>query len=130
MSNPLQLAFAELGTQEIKGSSHNNRIINYALESSISGIETDETPWCSVFVNWVCHKTGKAKSGKPNARSWVNVGGESGYNPRPMNAEWILDIKEQYEKSDVAFFFKQWRGKNKKKDGQILNGRNYDEYPK
>ena len=48
---------------------------------------------------------------------WVIVGGESDYNPRPMDADWVLDIQEQCENSDVAFFFKQWGGKNKKKNG-------------
>ncbi len=61
---------------------------------------------------------------------WVIVGGESGHSPRPMNADWVLDIQEQCEKSNVAFFFKQWGGKNKKKNGRILNGRTYDEMPK
>ncbi len=60
---------------------------------------------------------------------WVIVGGESGHKPRPMEPEWVLDIQEQCEKSDVAFFFKQWGGKNKKAAGRILNGRTYDEMP-
>lgn len=60
---------------------------------------------------------------------WVIVGGESGHKPRPMKPEWVLDIQEQCEKSDVAFFFKQWGGKNKKAAGRILNGRTYDEMP-
>ena len=60
---------------------------------------------------------------------WVIVGGESGRNPRPMDSEWVLDIQKQCEKSDVAFFFKQWGGKNKKKSGRILNGKTYDEMP-
>jgi len=60
---------------------------------------------------------------------WVIVGGESGHKPRPMNPEWILDIQNQCEQSQVAFFFKQWGGKNKKKSGRILNGRTYDEMP-
>jgi protein gp37 len=60
---------------------------------------------------------------------WVIVGGESGHNPRPMDADWVIDIQEQCQKSDVAFFFKQWGGKNKKKNGRILNGRTYDEMP-
>jgi len=66
-----------------------------------------------------------------NLRSidWVIVGGESGRTPRPMNPDWVLDIQEQCEKSDVAFFFKQWGGTNKKKTGRILNGRTYDEMP-
>ncbi|RZK39896.1 MAG: phage Gp37/Gp68 family protein [Pedobacter sp.] len=60
---------------------------------------------------------------------WVIVGGESGHKPRPMKPEWVLDIQEQCEKCDVAFFFKQWGGKNKKNAGRILNGRTYDEMP-
>ncbi|MEP1032473.1 phage Gp37/Gp68 family protein [Ekhidna sp.] len=60
---------------------------------------------------------------------WVIVGGESGRKPRPMKSEWVLDIQEQCEQSEVAFFFKQWGGKNKKKNGRVLNGKTYDEMP-
>ncbi len=60
---------------------------------------------------------------------WVIVGGESGNKPRPMNADWVIDIQEQCEQNEVAFFFKQWGGKNKKANGRILNGRTYDEMP-
>lgn len=61
---------------------------------------------------------------------WVIVGGESGFKPRPMSSEWVLDIQKQCEKSKVAFFFKQWGGKNKKASGRVLNGKTYDEMPK
>lgn len=60
---------------------------------------------------------------------WVIVGGESGHNPREMNPQWVLNIQKQCETKDVAFFFKQWGGKNKKKSGRVLNGRTYDEMP-
>ncbi|RYE25316.1 MAG: phage Gp37/Gp68 family protein [Sphingobacteriales bacterium] len=60
---------------------------------------------------------------------WVIVGGESGRKPRPMDPDWVLDIQEQCESSNVAFFFKQWGGTNKKKAGRLLNGRTYDEMP-
>jgi len=60
---------------------------------------------------------------------WVIVGGESGRNPRPMQSDWVLDIQEQCEKSGVAFFFKQWGGRNKKANGRLLNGRTYNEMP-
>lgn len=60
---------------------------------------------------------------------WVIVGGESGHKPRPMNSEWVLEIQEQCERNEVAFFFKQWGGQNKKKNGRILNGQTYDEMP-
>lgn len=60
---------------------------------------------------------------------WVIVGGESGHTPRPIKPEWVLDIQAQCEKKEVAFFFKQWGGKNKKKSGRVLNGKTYDEMP-
>lgn len=60
---------------------------------------------------------------------WVIVGGESGTNARPMNKEWVVDIKEQCKLSKTAFFFKQWGGKNKKKAGRLLDGKYYDEMP-
>jgi hypothetical protein len=46
---------------------------------------------------------------------WVIVGGESGRKPRPMKEEWVTDVKNQCLDADVAFFFKQWGGTNKKK---------------
>jgi protein gp37 len=60
---------------------------------------------------------------------WVIVGGESGHTPRPMNPDWVLDIQEQCKNNEVAFFFKQWGGKNKKANGRLLNGQTYDEMP-
>ena len=60
---------------------------------------------------------------------WVIFGGESGHNPRPMEADWVMDIQEQCKIKDVAFFFKQWGGKNKKANGRLLNGRTFDEMP-
>ena len=64
-----------------------------------------------------------------NNIDWVIAGGESGRKPRPMNIDWVLDIQQQCEASDVKFFFKQWGGTNKKKAGRLLNGRTYDEMP-
>lgn len=61
---------------------------------------------------------------------WVIVGGESGRKPRPMNTEWVLEIKTQCRVFKVAFFFKQWGGTNKKKTGRLLKGRTYSEMPK
>jgi protein gp37 len=60
---------------------------------------------------------------------WVIVGGESGHKPRPMKPEWVIDIKEQCEAANVPFFFKQWGGRNKKKNGRELMKRTWDEMP-
>ena len=39
---------------------------------------------------------------------WAIVGGESGPRCRPMQSEWVRDIRLQCMRGNVAFFFKQW----------------------
>jgi protein gp37 len=60
---------------------------------------------------------------------WVIAGGESGGRARPMKAEWVLRLRDQCRVQGTAFFFKQWGGFQKKKNGRILDGRTYDEFP-
>ena len=61
---------------------------------------------------------------------WVIVGGESGPGARPMDEPWVQAIRQQCEDTNVAFFFKQWGGVNKRATGRILNKRTYDQMPK
>jgi protein gp37 len=61
---------------------------------------------------------------------WAIVGGESGPGARPMEKEWAVSIRNQCRKYRVPFFFKQWGGVRKKRNGRLLEGRTYDEYPK
>jgi len=60
---------------------------------------------------------------------WVIVGGESATRPRIMDEKWVIHIHEQCIAAKVPFFFKQWGGRNKKKNGRLLHGRHYDEMP-
>jgi len=63
------------------------------------------------------------------AIDWVIVGGESGPGARPVDAAWVLDLRDQCRRADVPFFFKQWGGTNKKRTGRLLEGRTWDEMP-
>ncbi len=60
---------------------------------------------------------------------WAIVGGESGPGARPMEPEWVTEIRDQCGARRVPFFFKQWGGFNKKKNGRSLEGRTWDEMP-
>lgn len=60
---------------------------------------------------------------------WVIVGGESGPGVRPMDRAWVEEIRDQCKLNEVAFFFKQWGGINKKATGRLFNNRMYDEVP-
>jgi protein gp37 len=61
--------------------------------------------------------------------SWVIVGGESGPGARPMKRECVVSIRDQCRQQRVPFFFKQWGGVRKAKNGRLLDGRTYEEYP-
>jgi len=60
---------------------------------------------------------------------WIIVGGESGFNSRPVHPDWIRSIQRQCEMQDVPFFFKQWGGVNKKKNGRSLDGKIWSQMP-
>lgn len=67
---------------------------------------------------------------------WVIVGGESGNKARPMVKDWVLNIKQQCEAKNVAFFFKQWGAwgadnikRSKKLNGKSIDGKIWQQYP-
>lgn len=60
---------------------------------------------------------------------WAIVGGESGFGARPMLLNWVTSIRQQCIEADVAFFFKQWGGVQKKRNGRVLEGRTWDDMP-
>lgn len=60
---------------------------------------------------------------------WVIVGGESGPGARPMNTDWVREIRDDCVDAAVPFFFKQWGGVFKKQTGRTLDGRTWDEMP-
>lgn len=60
---------------------------------------------------------------------WLIAGGESGPKARPMDEEWVLDLRDQCNAANVAFFFKQWGGRTSKSGGRVLDGTIYEEMP-
>lgn len=60
---------------------------------------------------------------------WVIAGGESGPGARPVDPNWIREIRDSCVAGRVPFFFKQWGGVNKKRSGRVLDGRIWDEMP-
>jgi len=60
---------------------------------------------------------------------WLIAGGESGPHYRPVNIEWVRELRQACAANRVAFFFKQWGGRTPKSGGRELDGRTYDELP-
>ena len=60
---------------------------------------------------------------------WVIVGGESGPGCRPIEIDWVRQIRDRCIAQKVPFFFKQWGGVRKKTYGRILDGSTWDQLP-
>lgn len=72
---------------------------------------------------------------------WLIVGGESGPGHRPMEEQWVLDLREACLQENLHrdpngcanagphFFFKQWGGRTPKAGGRLLEGREWNEMP-
>ncbi len=73
----MEIARAEISQAEIAGSRHNPRIIAYHATTSLKA-STDETPWCSSFVNWVLLQAGKKGTNSAAAISWLSWGESCG----------------------------------------------------
>jgi protein gp37 len=69
--------------------------------------------------------------------NWVIAGGESGFNARPSNADWLRSLRDQCAENDVPYHFKQWGEFDqygikvgKAAAGNVLDGRLHQEFPK
>lgn len=60
---------------------------------------------------------------------WVIAGGESGPGARPMDADWVREVRDACDNQGVAFFFKQWGGLRPKSGGRELDGREWNGFP-
>ncbi|MCA1671718.1 MAG: phage Gp37/Gp68 family protein [Actinobacteria bacterium] len=63
------------------------------------------------------------------AIQWVIAGGESGAEARPVDPQWVRQLRDTCTATDVPFFFKQWGGRTPKSGGRTLDGKTWDEYP-
>jgi len=62
---------------------------------------------------------------------WVIVGGESGRSARPMELDWVRDLRDQTIKAGVAFFLKQLGGIRNKRGGDaaLIDGLTWRQMP-
>jgi len=69
----IDLAMRELGQEEIPGPVANPRILEYHATTTLRS-RSDETPWCSSFVNWCMQQAGLSGTKSAAAISWMHWG--------------------------------------------------------
>lgn len=60
---------------------------------------------------------------------WAIVGGESGPFSRPMQQDWVRAIRDYCIQTSTPFFFKQWGGSRRRRNGSVLDSRIWHQYP-
>lgn len=71
------VAESQLGVYEYPGGAENPHLLRYWVETKLSQTPDEDEAWCSVFVNWCALKARVQRSGKANARSWLDAGVEA-----------------------------------------------------
>jgi uncharacterized protein (TIGR02594 family) len=69
----MDIAQGEYGVTEIRGNVHNLLIIEYHSTTTLKA-QTDETAWCSSFVNWTFNQVNIIGTNSAAANSWLNWG--------------------------------------------------------
>lgn len=90
------LASDYIGLKEIKGSEHNETVVNFFKEVGHSWVKDDETAWCAAFAGAILERAGLPSTRKLNARSYLEWGEEVAF--------------DDLETGDIVVFWR--KGKN------------------
>jgi uncharacterized protein (TIGR02594 family) len=103
----MEIARSKLGIHEIPGPRANAFIVECLRSTTIGAPEnrSDETPWCSAFVNWCITQAGLEGTNSAWARSWLDWGRE------PNDDEFeegVIVILERGPESGHVGFLVDW----------------------
>lgn len=106
--------------------------LGVSVEDAKNAVRIKHLQAAPAAVKFVSFEPLLASVGAVNLKGihWAIVGGESGPRSRRMEKEWAIEIRDLCRKAKVAFFFKQWGGARPKSGGRLLQGREWNQYPK
>jgi uncharacterized protein (TIGR02594 family) len=99
----MEFAFQEYGQAEVAGVTDNARIREF-LGSVGLGNEHDETAWCSGFVNWCLMKANIWRTGRGNARSFLNNWNGQSLTTPSFGCITVFSRPPSPQKGHVAFY--------------------------
>ncbi len=104
MQDLIKIAAAEIGITEIEGGLSNPRILEYARVAGFDGwYHNDDTPWCSVFLNWVTEIAGLERTRDGRASSWEKIGIEP-RKPEPGDIALFVPVPGATHITHVGIF--------------------------
>ena len=105
----LVVALQEAGNREVPGTGTNPRIARYLQTTHLPAPlnASDETPWCSAFVNWCMGQVGIQGTQSAAARSWEHWGMPADDNPQLGDLAVFWRGSRESGKGHVAFRLRQ-----------------------
>lgn len=104
MQDLIQIAAAEIGITEVEGGLSNPRILEYAKVAGFDGwYHNDDTPWCSVFLNWAAEVAGLQRTRDGRASSWKNLGQEPTH-PEPGDIALFVPVPNATHITHVGIY--------------------------
>jgi len=100
----MEIAESKLGIHEIPGPEANSFIVECHKSTTLGypENESDETPWCSSFVNRIMQLAGYEGTNSAWARSWLNWGQEADWDNLIPGA--IVVLSRGANSGHVGFF--------------------------
>lgn len=111
----LLFALDDVGVQETPGSDNNPEIMAYMKEAGHSWVNSEETPWCSAFMNAICRRAGLPSTGSLRARSWLDV------QPNATHDVEHIDRVEGLETGDLVILWRESRNSAKGHIAQFVS---------
>jgi protein gp37 len=119
------------------GEGYPNVWLGTSIESSTYNWRADvlsEVPAKTRFISAEPLLASLVKSDKHNAINlkgihWLIAGGESGDEHRPMEIDWVKELRDLCVANKTAFYYKQESGFLPSKNPPLLDGRTWEEYP-
>ena len=106
-----------------------------SVEPMLGSVQVSHYLQCYNYDHANCNdENGKCTAcggeGIPNSGlDWVICGGESGPGARPMDEDWVRDLRDQCRAAGVSFFYKQKLVNGRKISMPMLDGRTWQEFP-
>ena len=123
----MTVAMGEIGQKEIRGPRHNPRIIEYHAATSLKA-STDETAWCSSFVNWCLRQVSITGTNSAAAIRWINWGKAA--TPKEGAITVIHQLNAANSGYHVAFFLQDCGSHHRLLGGNQSNRVKSSLYPK
>ena len=125
--NILEIAFSFYGLKEWTGEGESNPEVEEFF-AELGYDYSDDTAWCSAFVNYIAKKAGVEYTGKLNARSWMKAGSETD-SPQPGDIVVFWRESKDSWKGHVAIYINEMDDRVYALGGNQANMVNISSYP-